>query len=100
VAAANNLLPITDTNLNGIEDGWELHFFGDLTTATAGSDFDRDYYTDLQEYLNWRNEELDPGGQPYDPTVENAAGGSGYEKPTILWLTLPALLNSAANPLP
>jgi bacillopeptidase F len=100
VAAANNLLPITDTNLNGIEDGWELHFFGDLTTATAGSDFDRDYYTDLQEYLNWRNEELDPGGQPYDPTVENAAGGSGYEKPTILWLTLPAILNSAANPLP
>ena len=100
VAAANNLLPITDTNLNGIEDGWELHFFGDLTTATAGSDFDRDYYTDLQEYLNWRNEELDPGGHPYDPTVENAAGGSGYEKPSILWLTLPAILNSAANRLP
>jgi len=100
VAAANNLLPITDTNNNGIEDGWELFFLGDLEIATATSDFDRDYYTDYQEYWNWRNEELDPEGQPYDPKIANAPGGAGYKKPRILWLTLPAILNSATRQLP
>jgi len=97
VEAANNLI---DNNFNSIADGWELHFFGDLSTATATSDSDHDYYTDLHEYLNWRNEELDTEGQPYDPTVRNAPGGTGYDKPSILWLTLPAILNSATSQLP
>ena len=48
-----------DTNGNGIADAWELLNFGNLTTATATSDFDRDGISDLQEYLE--------GTDPKDP---------------------------------
>lgn len=97
VGAANNLLPITDTNGNGIEDGWEMFYFGDLVTATATSDFDHDYYTDLQEYLNWRIELVDPASQLFGPEVANAPGGIGYDRPNILLLMLPAILHGALS---
>ncbi len=89
---------ITDTNHNGIEDAWELNYFGDLETATSSSDNDKDYYTDLQEYLNWRSGEQDPEGQPYNPVIKNAPYGTGYSKPSsILLLTLPIILNTVSQ---
>ncbi len=100
VNAANNLLPMADTNNNGIEDGWEMFHFDDLLTATATSDFDNDHYTDLQEYLNWRLEISDPLGQPFDPKNTNAPGGTGYHKSNIFLLTLPAILHAASQPIP
>ncbi|MCI5222424.1 MAG: hypothetical protein D3924_07090, partial [Candidatus Electrothrix sp. AR4] len=40
--------PLTsDTDNDGIDDSWEMNYFGDLTTVDAASDFDRDGYTDL-----------------------------------------------------
>lgn len=70
-----------DSDSDGINDEWELFYFGDLTTAGATSDFDRDGYTDLQEYQNFMNGELDPEGNPFGPTDKNISGGTGYVAP-------------------
>lgn len=40
-----------DSDGDGIEDGWELEHFGNLTTANATSNFDGDFDTDLEEFL-------------------------------------------------
>jgi hypothetical protein len=40
-----------DIDGDGIEDGWEISNFGNLTTATATSNYDGDGMSDLQEYL-------------------------------------------------
>jgi hypothetical protein len=40
----------TDNDLDGIGDEYELDFFGDLTTANASTDFDRDGASDREEY--------------------------------------------------
>jgi hypothetical protein len=47
----DTLAPGTDSDGDGIPDAWELNKFGNLTTATASSDFDGDGSTDAQEYL-------------------------------------------------
>ena len=49
-----------DSNGNGIADAWEILNFGNLTTATAISDFDKDGISDLQEYFD--------GTDPKDPS--------------------------------
>jgi len=67
-----------DTDHDGIDDSWELLFFGNLTTADSHSDYDRDGYSDVQEYLNNRNHHLDPKGVSFDLTAANAPGGEGY----------------------
>ena len=54
------------------DDAWELLFFGNLQTADSRSDYDRDGYSDVQEYLN------NPKGVSFDLTVANAPGGEGY----------------------
>lgn len=66
-------LPVADTDADGIADAWEIEHFGDLQTADAVSDYDRDGYSDLQEYLN--RDILDEAGNLYDPKVKNAPGG-------------------------
>lgn len=45
-----------DTDNDGIADVWELHYFGDLTTADSTSDYDLDGLLDVSEYLT----QLDP----------------------------------------
>ena len=67
-----------DTDDDTIFDAWEMTHFNDLTTADGTTDYDRDGYTDLQEYLNDKNEETDPQGGGYDPKTANAPGGTGY----------------------
>ena len=47
-----------DTDGDGIADTWEMERFGDLTTATAVSDFDGDGLSDKAEYLNSTNPKL------------------------------------------
>ncbi len=44
-----------DTDLDGIDDRWELEYFGDLTTASATSDYNGDGLSDKQHYLNSLN---------------------------------------------
>lgn len=85
-----------DDDEDGIADAWEILHFGDTITAHATSDWDKDGYTDLQEFLNSVALETDPLGNDYDPKVENAPWGTGYVKQSnILWLTLPAILNNS-----
>ncbi len=67
-----------DSDNDGIDDNWERRFFNDLTSASSTGDFDRDGYTDLQEYLNDLEGERDPENTAYDPTTVNASGGTGY----------------------
>ncbi|MCW5211863.1 hypothetical protein VU04_03010 [Desulfobulbus sp. TB] len=78
-----------DNDGDGIGDSWEMLYFSNLTTADATSDYDQDNYSDLQEYLNWFNEKLDPKGNSYDPKEKNVSGGEGYRNPNA-WL--PAVL--------
>ncbi len=87
--------PFIDTDNDGIDDAWEMEHFNNLTTASATSDYDKDGYTDLQEFLN--DGLKDPLGNDYDPKIKNAGGGAGYN-PYIgnsnFWiLMMPALLN-------
>ncbi|MEM7395697.1 MAG: hypothetical protein AAF492_25480, partial [Verrucomicrobiota bacterium] len=41
----------TDTDIDGIDDSWELQHFGNLTEADADSDVDADGSSDLNEYI-------------------------------------------------
>jgi hypothetical protein len=82
-----------DSDNDGIDDDWERFFFGDLTTADAFSDYDRDGYTDLQEYLNNLSGQVDPAGEKYDPTVANAPHGTGFDPEfSILYMILPVII--------
>ncbi len=58
------------------DDDWEMDYFGNLQTADKTTDWDDDGYSDLQEYLN--RDILDKNGNSYDPKVENAPDGPGY----------------------
>jgi hypothetical protein len=39
-----------DSDLDGIDDAWEMFWFGNLTTANATSDYEHDGVTDLNEF--------------------------------------------------
>lgn len=51
--------PVADSDLDGIPDEWENNSFGNLTTADAQSDHDRDGQSDLHEWV--------AGTNPVDP---------------------------------
>jgi hypothetical protein len=87
-----------DSDGDGINDNWEMYYFGNLTTANRSSDFDRDGYSDLQEYLNNLNGETDPNGGVYNPKVKNASGGTGYDPSSmtkILFMVIPAIFGGS-----
>ncbi|MFT5697856.1 MAG: hypothetical protein ACI8ZB_000710 [Desulforhopalus sp.] len=75
-----------------IDDNWEIAYlpFGVAANAedildyfTATGDYDKDGYSDYQEYLN-RNER-DPQEYMYNPTIINAPNGTNYKAiPSIL----------------
>ncbi|MCI5212565.1 MAG: right-handed parallel beta-helix repeat-containing protein [Candidatus Electrothrix sp. ATG2] len=69
----------TDTDQDGIDDNWELLFFGNLTTANRTSDYDQDGYSDLQEYQNNLRCHVDSKGNSFDLTEANEPDGNGYE---------------------
>ena len=71
-----NGVPV-DTDSDGIDDSWEQTNFGDLTTATATSDYDEDGYLDLQEYQNNKAIVSDPDGVAFDPKRANAPNDTG-----------------------
>ncbi len=88
-----------DLDGDGIADTWEIEHFGDLDTANDVSDYDRDGYTDLQEYLNNLAGETDPADGIYDPKVRNVQDGTGYipyVNGSDFWiLMLPAILGES-----
>ncbi len=69
---------IIDSDTDGIADNWELLHFDDLSTADSNSDYDKDGYSDRQEYINSTASENDPDGNPYNPKIKNAPEGTGY----------------------
>jgi hypothetical protein len=75
---------MNDVDGDGIDDAWELTYVTDLDILGApGHDEDHDGYSDLQEYLNWLAGDNDQAGNPYNPIVPNAPGGTGYTKPGV-----------------
>jgi hypothetical protein len=86
-----------DTDDDGLFDAWEMTHFGNLTTADGTTDYDRDGYTDLQEYLNERNGVRDPLGAQHDPKTANAPEGQGYtNSDDDFWqLMIPVIINGA-----
>lgn len=89
-----------DSDNDNIDDNWEMAHFGDLTTANQTSDFDKDGYSDLQEYLNGAAGELDPLGNIYDPKIKNAPGGTGYipiSNNSSFWLLMNSVLQLSIN---
>ena len=55
-----DLAVVVDSDYDQLLDTWELAYFGDLTTATGGtSNYDRDAYTDREEFI--------VGTDPTDP---------------------------------
>ncbi|MEA3358467.1 MAG: cohesin domain-containing protein [Thermodesulfobacteriota bacterium] len=84
---------IEDSDGDGIPDAWEFFYFENLTIANQFSDFDKDRYTDIQEFLNQQNNELDPDGNPYNPKQINAPSGTGYIETTDISSILLLLLS-------
>jgi hypothetical protein len=66
-----NPIGATDSDDDGIADEWEMHWFGNLTTADATSDYDLDGATDLQEFLAWNL-----GGDPTQATSSLPVDGA------------------------
>jgi len=86
--------PGTDSDHDGIDDNWEISYFGNLSTAHATSDFDRDMYTDKQEYLNQMAGERDADAYPFNPLEANAPHGPGYkQRSNILNMIVPVLIH-------
>lgn len=50
VMTANYLAADRDADLDGLPDGWEMYWFGNLYTASLETDFDKDGRTDGDEY--------------------------------------------------
>lgn len=74
-----------DTDSDGIDDNWEITYQPNVVNTddtdlldyfTTTGDYDRDGYSDYQEYLN--QNETDPRGAAYIPTIKNASGGTGW----------------------
>lgn len=86
-----------DSDGDGIDDSWEIFYFGNLDTADEKSDNEGDGYSDLQEFLNDKAGEQDPNGNDYNPTIWNAPGGTGYVDTGFWLLMTPALIGNNPN---
>jgi len=51
---------ILDTDADGLDDNWEMQYFGDITTANASSDYNGDSVSDYQQYLDGTNPAINP----------------------------------------
>lgn len=74
-----------DTDSDGMDDNWEIFYFGSILIADGNSNFDYDGYSDLEEYLFWLAETLDEKGSPFNPIIYN------YTQANILLMITPIL---------
>ena len=75
--AANNLTErktIADSDADGIADEWEIRGFGNLTTATASTDYDHDGQSDFAEYISG----TDPKNDASYLLVQTQPGTTGF----------------------
>ena len=79
-------MTIADTDADGIADAWERQFFGDLTTSSATSDFDKDGASDKNEYI--------AGTTPNDHAdylrIVSTTYNGGFTQATVVFTTDPA----------
>ena len=75
----------TDTDNDGIQDGWEAFYFGTNTAANASQDSDGDGITNLNEYL--------AGTSPIDPNSKFAVTATKSVSPPGCTLTFTAQAN-------
>ena len=89
-----------DSDSDGIDDIWEVTYFGDLTTADGTSDTDGDGTSDLQEYQDGTNPLVDEGASDGDAAgLSCVAGGGGAVSLGLLVLVgLVALLQAPKHP--
>ena len=88
-----------DSDGDGIPDAWELVHFGNLTTATATSDFDCDGFTDRQEY----QADTDPRDAASLLRITSYAAALGGSSADITWTSRPTrqyrvLMRTDLNP--
>jgi hypothetical protein len=81
-------MSIIDADGDGIADAWEMSYFGNLTTATATSDFDKDGVTDKNEYIS--------GTAPNDLNdyfkIISTAYNGAFTQATVVFTTDPTRL--------
>ncbi len=82
--------PFVDSDSDGIDDNWELFYFQSLQIANGTTDFDKDGYTDLDEYLLWKAGTLDDSGVAFTPLTYNL-GPKNPSKNSILLMIIPVL---------
>lgn len=78
---STTIQPGTDVDGDSIADAWERQKFGNLTTATATSDFDNDGFSDRNEYLADTN----PTNANSGLKVTAFTTTSGGTSPTVTW---------------
>ena len=76
-------MTFTDTDGDGIADAWEFTFFGNLTTATATTDFDKDGATDKSEYISGTTPN---DGNDYFKIISSTYSG-GFTQATVVFTT-------------
>ena len=65
---------IADSDADGIADEWEIRCFGNLTTATASTDYDHDGQSDYAEYISG----TDPKNASSYLLVQTQPGATGF----------------------
>ena len=96
--AVGNVISITsfqlaafvDSDNDGIDDNWELFYFPSLQVADERTDFDKDGYRDLEEYLLWKAGTLDDNGSAFSPLTYNL-GPKNPGQNSILLMIIPVL---------
>ncbi len=90
---------IIDSDQDGLNDDWEMYYFNTLNVASHLTDADGDHYLDLAEFTNWKGGATDSLGNLFDPLVENAPNGPGYQNDdSAFWLMMmPVILNSVTK---
>lgn len=68
-----------DTDADGIPDEWEYHYFGNLTTVNAASDFDFDGLSDYGEYRAQTDPRLATGSMDASDDADNDGVNNGQE---------------------
>ena len=76
--------PYIDEDKDGMADSWEMNYFGSLDSAqyndSSKTDYDRDGYFDLEEFLNGSNPKINNGDGKTQFAIKTSTDGPGSIK--------------------